>query len=276
MIALVVCALFLFSGLLNSSHGPAVFNDLETQSPEIIGPGNNYGGKPVADRDINVAQLVFETSLPTAPESISDSPPTRDFIALKDEVPVHQEQLQDDGFAYGALFCSRTSNYETDPYYAAIQQQIWRILWSDFASIHPIVIFVCPYVTSEIRNALRGQGALVEEVATVNVPGDHPLNDHYAFLNIFGAVKYRRIAMFDSEAFPIANMDQGSTPKRLLEINTDLKQYLLKLWSRSAATTSLICKMKCYSMSKARRIMIMPWQVTVLSRRAGITQTWDC
>jgi inositol 3-alpha-galactosyltransferase len=51
-----------------------------------------------------------------------------------------------------------------EPYFEATQSVIWRLLWSEYHSIYPIIVFVCPFIPEENRHVFRGQGALVKEI----------------------------------------------------------------------------------------------------------------
>lgn len=116
------------------------------------------------------------------------------------------------------------------PYFAATQQIIWRLLWSPYASKHPVVVFVCPFIEEIYRKTFAGQGAIVHELALYDLVGEETsvperLQDQFAKLNMWNMTQYSSIAYLDSDAFPLANIDQVfdvvKTQKRAPGIATD-------------------------------------------------------
>lgn len=146
----------------------------------------------------------------TAKSLIYEPKPRRDWSTLPGETPARMEQFRIDGYVFATMFCSR-DYHEQDPYLAATQQVIWRLLWSRWYSSHPIVVFVCPFVEKSVRKMFRAQGAWVEELALVDIPHGKlsfaRWRDQFAKLNLWSYTKFKRIVYLDSDAFPIANID---------------------------------------------------------------------
>lgn len=114
--------------------------------------------------------------------------------------------------AFATMYCTRKPDTR-DPYFEATQSLIWRILWSEYRSKFPIVVFVCPFIDEKFRRILRGQGALVKEIDLLDdiVPDKklyHPRwMDVLSKLHIWKETEWERIVFLDSDAFPITNID---------------------------------------------------------------------
>lgn len=141
---------------------------------------------------------------------INEPVPRCNFSLYKDYPPANMEHFVKDRRVFATLFCSRRSD-DRDPYLAAVQQMIWRVLWSDFASIYPIVVFVCPFIDQKYRDLFKAQGAWVEELPLIDVKvprvGFARWADQFAKLNLWNFTQFERIAYLDTDAFPIANPD---------------------------------------------------------------------
>lgn len=115
------------------------------------------------------------------------------------------------GYVFCTFFCSAHDDpLETS--FIAVQSLIWRILWSDWHSQHPFVVFVCPSVSADRRKMLQGQGADVKELQFVaDLPQDSRLSqeilNQYSLLNIWAQTKYKRIAFLNITSFPLRNID---------------------------------------------------------------------
>ncbi|CCG84142.1 protein of unknown function [Taphrina deformans PYCC 5710] len=143
--------------------------------------------------------------------SLLDDPiPRRNFSVYAGQP--HHNYKDDSGNVYATLLCTREPDLR-DPFFAATQSLVWRLLWSEWRGSHPVVVFVCPFIPREQRNILRGQGALVKEIDLLDniVPADKlPVarwRDQFAKLNMWNETSFRRIAYFDVDALPIANVD---------------------------------------------------------------------
>lgn len=111
-----------------------------------------------------------------------------------------------------AALCHFWSTDEYSPYFEATQQLIWRMLWSPFASKHPFVVFVCPFVGPEYRAIFKGQGAIVRELPLLDILPDDKIalerwKDQFAKLNLWNQVEFKTIVYLDSDAFPLANIN---------------------------------------------------------------------
>jgi len=115
-------------------------------------------------------------------------------------------------FAFATLYCTRNPDTR-GPYFEATQSLIWRLLWSDYRSKYPIIIFVCPFIPEENRRIFRGQGAIVKEIGLLNdiIPVEVIRSkrwvDVLSKLNLWKEVEWKRIVFLDSDAFPIRNID---------------------------------------------------------------------
>lgn len=135
--------------------------------------------------------------------------PQRDFSTTAKYAP--QNMQDESGYAFALFYCTREPSL-SDPYFEATQNIIWRILWSDYRSVHPVIVFVCPFTLPQQRIILRGQGAIVKETELRNfVPVEKiPVvrwQDQFSKLNMWKETQFKRIAFMDSDAFPIWNVD---------------------------------------------------------------------
>lgn len=136
--------------------------------------------------------------------------PRRNFSQYAERPPhATKEPAQ---YAYATLLCTRKPDLR-DPFFAATQSLVWRLLWSDWHSIYPVIVYVCPFTPEEQRVILRGQGAIVKEIGLLDdivpmerVPRARWL-DQFSKLNMWKETDYERIAYLDVDALPIANID---------------------------------------------------------------------
>ncbi|OAA37052.1 Glycosyl transferase, family 8 [Cordyceps fumosorosea ARSEF 2679] len=138
-------------------------------------------------------------------------PPRRDFTSLS-KYPAHNTD-EPTKYAYSTLYCSREPDLR-DPYFETTQSIIWRILWSDFRSKYPIIVFVCPFIPELLRRILRGQGAIVKTIPLLdNIIPDEAIPtkrwiDVLSKLHLWSQMEWRRLVFLDSDAFPVANIDE--------------------------------------------------------------------
>lgn len=141
---------------------------------------------------------------------LSDPIPRQNFMKYAQK-PYHNYR-DTSGNTYATLLCTREPDLR-DPFFAATQSLVWRLLWSPWHGSYPVVVFVCPFVPVEQREILRGQGALVKEIELLDdiVPADKvPVarwRDQFAKLNMWKETQYKKIAYFDVDALAIANID---------------------------------------------------------------------
>ncbi|KAG6037125.1 hypothetical protein E4U41_005317 [Claviceps citrina] len=143
----------------------------------------------------------------------NDPVPRRDFAALS-RYPA--QNVKGNGsarkFAFATLYCSRDPD-PRGPYFESTQSIVWRLLWSDYRSSYPVVVFVCPFIPDANRRVLMGQGAIVKEIELLDdVIPDEAITtkrwiDVLSKLNLWGQVEWERIAFLDSDAFPVRNID---------------------------------------------------------------------
>lgn len=103
-------------------------------------------------------------------------------------------------------------------------------MWSPYASRHPVVVFVCPFIEEVYRQTFVGQGAIVHELPLFDLVSEDDLvperlQDQFAKLNMWNMTQYSTIAYLDSDAFPLANIDNifdlVSTQNRVSGVATD-------------------------------------------------------
>ncbi|KAG5916821.1 hypothetical protein E4U42_007506 [Claviceps africana] len=141
-----------------------------------------------------------------------DPVPRRYFAALSRYPAQNIKGNATTRFAFATLYCSRDSD-PRDPYFEATQSIVWRLLWSDYRSRYPVVVFVCPFIPSFPRRVLMGQGAVVREIGLLDgIIPDEAIStrrwvDVLSKLNLWRQVEWERIAFLDSDAFPVRNMD---------------------------------------------------------------------
>lgn len=139
-----------------------------------------------------------------------DPIPRRDFRSLA-KYPGHNIK-EPSKFAFATLYCSRNPDVR-GPYFASTQSIIWRLLWSDYRSKYPIIIFVCPFIPEINRQIFRGQGAIVKEIELLdNIIPDEKIStkrwiDVLSKLNLWKEVDWKRLVFLDSDAFPVRNID---------------------------------------------------------------------
>lgn len=139
-----------------------------------------------------------------------DPVPRRDFASLS-RYPA-QNANEPSKFAFSTLYCSRNPDVR-GPYFESTQSIIWRILWSEYRSKYPIIIFVCPFIPEKNRQIFRGQGAIVKEIELLdNIIPDDKIStkrwiDVLSKLNLWKQIEWKRIVFLDSDAFPVMNID---------------------------------------------------------------------
>lgn len=139
-----------------------------------------------------------------------DPVPRRDFTTLA-KYPAHNIN-QPSKFAFATLYCSRDPDTR-GPYFESTQSIIWRLLWSDYRSKYPVIIFVCPFIPRKNRDIFRGQGAIVKEIELLdNIIPDEKIStkrwiDVLSKLNLWKEIEWNRLVFLDSDAFPVRNID---------------------------------------------------------------------
>ncbi|KAH0592262.1 hypothetical protein MHUMG1_10008 [Metarhizium humberi] len=140
----------------------------------------------------------------------NDPVPRRDFAPLSTYAA--QNIHEPSRFAFATFYCSRNADTR-GPYFESTQSIIWRLLWSDYRSKYPVIVFVCPFIPETHRQIFRGQGAIVKEIELLDtiIPDEAILTkrwiDVLSKLNVWKQVEWKRIVFLDSDAFPIRNMD---------------------------------------------------------------------
>jgi inositol 3-alpha-galactosyltransferase len=139
-----------------------------------------------------------------------DPVPRFDFASLS-KYPAHNIN-EPSKFAFATLYCSRKPDTR-GPYYETTQSVIWRLLWSEYRSKYPVIVFVCPFIPEEYRRTFRGQGAIVKEIELLDdIIPDESIStkrwiDVLSKLNLWKEIEWKRIVFLDSDAFPIRNID---------------------------------------------------------------------
>ncbi|KAG6010181.1 hypothetical protein E4U21_007658 [Claviceps maximensis] len=143
----------------------------------------------------------------------NDPVPRQDFVALS-RYPAQNINGGQGGtrFAFATLYCSRDPD-PRGPYFESTQSIVWRLLWSEYRSKYPVIVFVCPFIPDSNRRVLRGQGAVVKEIELLDdIIPDEAIStkrwiDVLSKLNLWREVDWERIAFLDSDAFPVRNID---------------------------------------------------------------------
>lgn len=139
-----------------------------------------------------------------------DPIPRRDFKSLAKYPPNNIKEPSKRAFA--TFYCTRDPDTRA-PYFEATQSIIWRLLWSDYRSIYPIIVFVCPFIPEENRDILKGQGAIVKEIELLdNIIPDEVIFtkrwiDVLSKLNLWKEVEWELLVFLDADAFPVENID---------------------------------------------------------------------
>jgi inositol 3-alpha-galactosyltransferase len=139
-----------------------------------------------------------------------DPIPRRDFASLA-KYPAHNiEEPSKNVFA--TFYCSRQPDLR-GPYFEATQSIIWRLLWSEYRSKYPLIVFVCPFIPYRNRRIFEGQGAIVKEIELLDdiIPDEAIATkrwiDVLSKLNIWRETDWQMITFLDSDAFPVRNID---------------------------------------------------------------------
>lgn len=151
-------------------------------------------------------------------------PPERDLSSSLIEFPLPRRNFEEFAkmpphninepvkFAFATLLCTPEPD-ERDPFWAATQSIVWRILWSDWHSKYPMIVFVCPSTPKWQRTTLLGQGAIVKDIELIQDVLDVTQlhlgrwRDTLAKLNVWKSTEFKRIVFLDSDAFPVQQID---------------------------------------------------------------------
>ncbi|KAK2599092.1 hypothetical protein QQS21_005433 [Conoideocrella luteorostrata] len=139
-----------------------------------------------------------------------DPVPRRDFKTLSKYAA--QNLNEPSKFAFATFYCSRNPD-PRGPYFESTQSIIWRLLWSDYRSKYPVIVFVCPFIPEQNRQIFKGQGAIVKEIELLdNIIPDKEIStkrwiDVLSKLNLWKEIEWKRIVFLDSDAFPVRNID---------------------------------------------------------------------
>lgn len=135
--------------------------------------------------------------------------PRRNFNALS-YLP-HHNRDNAEGYTYATMLCTPVPDAR-DPFWAATQSLIWRILWSEYRSKYPITVFTCPSTPSWQKRTMRGMGAQVMDIELIAADTTKlhlsRWRDQLAKLNLWKHVEFNKIVFLDSDAFPIDNIDE--------------------------------------------------------------------
>lgn len=113
---------------------------------------------------------------------------------------------------FGLFYTSREAT-DANPYFVAVNQIIYRLLWDpERKSSHPVIVFVTEVVSEEQRQYFAAAGAIVREVKLNGfepvLPGvPARLMDMFSKLQMWRQTDFSRIAYFDGDAFPEHNID---------------------------------------------------------------------
>lgn len=134
-----------------------------------------------------------------------------DFERLRNLPPRNYKGPGHETFA--TLYASRDASLR-DPYFIAIQQTIFRLLWRQKSASkkYPVTVFVTQYVNQTQRDYFTAAGAIVREL------GMHPfepsmrgvparLQDMFSKYDMWKQYDFSRILYLDGDAIPLENLD---------------------------------------------------------------------
>lgn len=115
---------------------------------------------------------------------------------------------------YATFYATRNAS-DSDPYFLATQQVVYRVLWDPQSKTekHPMTVFVAPFITEEHRDYFRAAGAIVRELAVreftpLTNGSAGRLRDMFTKLEMWSQTDYSKILYLDSDAFPLTNVDE--------------------------------------------------------------------
>ncbi|ORY80528.1 nucleotide-diphospho-sugar transferase [Protomyces lactucae-debilis] len=196
-------------------HDPELVDSRPLQPAEQLSWPVTQASKPFSEFSGVATQSLFPRpgahSVPKGyGRGLIDPLPTIDFTKYKD-LP-HAHANANERYTYATFLC----NHDPDPrhaYLAAVQSLVWRILWSSWSSKkYPMLVLVCPITPHSVRDVLRGQGAIVEELPLLDGPKVEQnvgrWQDMYSKLNIWNLTSWDKIAFLDVDALPVDNIDE--------------------------------------------------------------------
>ena len=174
----------------------------------------SYQTNTMAIADDRIASAFVETKFGFQQDLRSLSMPKIDLKSFKTHNPhrlVLNSSSPQDTFA--TFLCTRNGSLY-DPYFAASLNLVYRNLWDPViaSKTRPFTIFVAPFVAQEQRDILAGAGAVIQELPLVLWEPTKPgiwgrWRDQFSKLHFWYQTQYSRIVFMDSDAFPLANID---------------------------------------------------------------------
>lgn len=122
-----------------------------------------------------------------------------------------QNIKEESGNVFATFYCTKVED-SREASFVATQSLIWRMLWTEWHSKYPFVVFVCPSVSKRQRSILQGQGAIVKELPVLHglesaakLPTE--LLDQYSILNMWSETQYKKIGFLSLASFPLQKID---------------------------------------------------------------------
>ncbi|PQE33307.1 glycosyltransferase family 8 protein [Rutstroemia sp. NJR-2017a WRK4] len=120
-------------------------------------------------------------------------------------------------YAYATYLSTRNPSIR-DPYFMALQNLIFRVLWSPRTRTlkYPFLVFVSPFVTEQQRDLISGAGAIVRDLPPLDwdppaSSAEHPIyarwKDNFSKLHMWNETDFERFLFLDADAFPVTNID---------------------------------------------------------------------
>lgn len=173
-------------------------------------------GKPESTHQRRLAHestAEFNNAVYSFQGDLHNRAPRTDLSRLKTFRPhnLHPEEIRP---TFATFLSTRNASVQ-DPYFAAAQSLVYRMLWDPkiASKDYPFTVFVTPFVAQQQRDVLAGAGANVHELELVDwqpaaegVPAR--LRDSFTKLNLWGLVEFPSIAYLDLDAMPIRNIDE--------------------------------------------------------------------
>lgn len=194
--------------------------DVPTNPPsELSGVDTDGTTPPVFEDDSGYAhdKTFFELDLQDYPLPSFDASKLRETPPHNYKGPGHS--------TYALLFTSRNSSIH-DPYFLSTHEVIYRLLWKPKtrSKSHPVVIFVAPHITQEIRGSFEAVGAIVREVELLPFHPhtsdghvlSHRFRDVFTKIRMWSETDFSKIAFIDSDAYPLVNVDALLDDKALV------------------------------------------------------------
>jgi alpha-N-acetylglucosamine transferase len=205
--------------IFENFRGPSSAKNQGSQTSNSKDP-SNFGVSKTDDPNFFSFKAFFQ-------QDLSLPNPEFDIERLKTYKPINYDGSGRPTFA--AYMSTRNSTIH-DPYFCGAQQLAYRLLWDPRSKSekYPFTVFVAPFIPQDQRDLLAAAGANVVELPTVNWHStaltDARWRDLFSKLNVWNQTDFSRVALLDTDAFPLENIDaifdEEQSPE--LECNREL------------------------------------------------------